>query len=285
VRFGHVEQDPVEVALVDSQRHVPDLHPVGGVWAESRGDVGPSPFREVRAELVADDRRACPQRRHGEGARADARLEHALAGTDVGRDQDGAQVLRIDHLGPAGHLEDHVAQRRAQDEEGTTRRTRDRPAFAAPDQVVVGDDAGVGVEGRSSNKRDEIATVLGVDEQDALPCHQRAGHVRQASTAAGGALGSRTVMSTCSPGATVTLDTALVRSFRTRRKNHVAPARKNQYQLPPIPLRTPARKKRRRRKSTSEPPNLDHGGLRATAAATGKEGERDDHDGDCAAHG
>jgi hypothetical protein len=37
-------------------------------------------------------------------------------------------------------------------------------------------------------------------------------------------------MTNCSPGETVTLETTLVRSFRTRRKKNVAPAIKNQYQ-------------------------------------------------------
>ena len=71
-------------------------------------------------------------------------------------------------------------------------------------------DAGVGVERGARHEREQVATVLGVDEEHPLPRREGARHGRQASTAAGAALGSRTVMSTCSPGETVTLDTALV---------------------------------------------------------------------------
>ena len=111
--LGHVEQDPVEAGLVDALGHVADLDPVRRVGAERGRHVGLGPLGEVLAQLVADDGGAGPQDRHGEGARADAGLENALARPDVGRDEDGAEVLGVDDLGPPGHLQHDVAQGRA----------------------------------------------------------------------------------------------------------------------------------------------------------------------------
>ena len=96
---------------------------------------------------------------------------------------------------------------------------------------------------------------------------------------------SRTVMSTCSPGDTLTLDTGVERSFRTRRRKKVAPASRNQYQLPATPRRTPARRKRRSSRSTSEPPDLDDGGLGPAPPAAGEEGQRQEQDADGTGHG
>src|SRR5271163_1050702 len=137
----------------------------------------------------------------------------------------------------------------------------------------------MGVEGGAGDEREQVAAVLGVDEEHPLPCREGARHGPQASVA-GGVLRSRTVMSTCSPGFTVTLDTGLDRSFRTRRRKKVAPASRNQYQLPATPRLTPARRKRRRSRSTSEPPDLDDGGLGAAAPAAGQEGERQEQNAD-----
>ena len=154
-----------------------------------------------------------------------------------------------------------------------------RAALGAADDVVVGQHAGVGVEGGARHQREEVAPLLGIDEEHPLPRLEVPRHGPQASVA-GGVLRSRTVMSSCSPGDTLMLDTGLERSFRTRRRKKVAPASRNQYQLPATPRRTPARRNRRSSRSTSEPPDLDDGGLGAAAPTTGQEGQRQEEDAD-----
>ena len=168
--------------LVDALGHVADLDPVGHVGAERRPHVGLGPLGEVLAQLVADDGRAGAQDGHGERARAHARLEHTLARADVRRDEDGAEVLGVDDLGAAGHLEDDVAERRTQRQEAAPGRAGDGATLGRPDDVVVGQHAGVGVEGRPGHERQEVAAVLGVDEEHALPRREGARHGRQAST-------------------------------------------------------------------------------------------------------
>ena len=56
------------------------------------------------------------------------------------------EVLGVDDLRAARHLQHHVAQRRSQHEEGAPGRAGDGASLAAADQVVVRDDAGMGVE-------------------------------------------------------------------------------------------------------------------------------------------
>ena len=129
--LGHVEQDPVEARLVDALGHVPDLDPIGRVGAQRRRHVGLGPLGEVLAQLVADDGGAGAQDRHGEGARADTGLEDPLPRRDVGRDQDGAEVLGVDDLGPPGHLEDDVAEGGAQHQEAAPGRAGHGAALGA----------------------------------------------------------------------------------------------------------------------------------------------------------
>ncbi len=72
---------------------VADLHPVRRVGAEQWRPRSTGPFREVLPELVADHRGPGPQHGHREGAGTDPRLQDPLARADVGRDEDGAEVL------------------------------------------------------------------------------------------------------------------------------------------------------------------------------------------------
>ncbi len=251
VGLRHVEQDPVEVGFVDALGHVADLDAVGRIGPQRGGDVGLGPLGEVLAQLVPHHGGAGPQHRHRQGARTDPGLEDALARSDVGRDQDGAEILRVDHLGPARHLEHDVAQRGPQHQEGTPGRTIDGAALVDADDVVVGQYARMGMEGGPGDQRQEVAAVLGIDEEDTLPCRQGSRHrVGFQASAGAGALASRTEMRICSPGASVTEDTLLVRSLSTRRRMKVEPASRNQYQFPATPRRIPARTKRRRRMST-----------------------------------
>ena len=105
------------------------------------------------------------QQRARERARADARLEHARAGEDVGEHEDRPDVLRVDHLRAAWHLEDVLGERRPhRDEAGVARRAHGG-AVGAADEVVVGDDAGVRVELAAGVERDEVAPLPVVDEE------------------------------------------------------------------------------------------------------------------------
>ena len=173
------------------ERDVADLHPVGRVRAEGGRHVGLGPLGEVLPQLVADHRGTGAQHGHGEGARPHARLQHALARPDVGRHENGPEVLRVDHLGAPGHFEHHVVERGAQHQEAATCGAGDGPPLVGADEVVVRHHAGVRVEGGPGDQGDEVTPVLGVDEEHALPRHQGARHGRQASTVAGAALGSR----------------------------------------------------------------------------------------------
>ena len=95
------------------------------------------------------------------------------AGTDVGHHQDRPDVLGVDDLGAAGHLQDEVAQRRTQDRVGgAAGRAQCRP-LAGADDLVVGDVAGVGVELLAGLQRDEVAALLGVEQQDQLTVAER----------------------------------------------------------------------------------------------------------------
>ena len=97
----------VDVAHLDVERNV---------GAEEAFDVRLRAAGEVVADLVAGDvaggaDRA--QQRERERAGADARLEHARAREHVGEHQDRPEILRVDHLRAARHLEHVLGQRRA----------------------------------------------------------------------------------------------------------------------------------------------------------------------------
>ena len=119
--FGQVEHDAVEVDLVDPLVDVALLHPVGGIGAEQAATLARAPVGEVGPQLVADHLGPGPKQRHGQRPRAHPGLEDPHAGADVGGEQDGPEVLRVDDLGPAGHLEHDVGQGRPHDEEAPSR--------------------------------------------------------------------------------------------------------------------------------------------------------------------
>ena len=139
---------------------------------------------EVVADLVAGDvaggaDRA--QQRERERARADARLEDARAGEDVGEHQDRPEVLRVDHLRAARHLEHVLGEGRAHRDEARVAGGAHGDAFGLADEVGVREHAGVGVELAALGEGDEVAAALGVDEQHAVAGGEGAGHVSAAS--------------------------------------------------------------------------------------------------------
>ena len=251
-RLGHIEQDPVEIALVDAFGDVADLDAVVRVGADERGDVGPGPGSEVVTQLVADDGRAGPQHGHRQCAGPDAGFEDALAGGDVGGDQDGAEVLRIDDLRPTRHLEDDVGQRRAQDEERAAGRPDDGRPLVEADDVVVGDDPGVRVEHRSRDESDEVVAVLGVDQEDPLARGDGRWHVGQVPEGSPRRLaGADRLTTNRSPGLIGTERIGASRARRARRRANAESAMTNHAQCSPsMPCRNPDRARRRRSLST-----------------------------------
>ena len=152
----------------------------GHVGAEEALDVGAGPAGEVVADLVAGDVTVLAdraQQRQRERARPDARLEHARAREHVGEDHDRAEVLGIDHLRAARHLEHVLGERRAHRGEPGVAGGAHGHAVGLTDDVVVREHAGVGVELAAVGEGDEVATALGVDEQTRSPAANGAGHV------------------------------------------------------------------------------------------------------------
>ena len=100
---------------------------------------------------------------------------------DVGLQQDRAEVLGVDDLGPARHLEHDVGQRRAQHQEAAARcaAATSEPS-GWPMRSSCATMPGVGVEGRARAQRHQVAPVLRVDQQHALARAQRAGRSRAA---------------------------------------------------------------------------------------------------------
>ena len=104
---------------------------------------------EVVADLVAGDAPVLAdraQQRERERAGADARLEHARAREHVGQDHDRAEVLRVDHLRAARHLEHVLGECRPHRGEARVARGAHGHAVGLTDDVVVREHASVGVE-------------------------------------------------------------------------------------------------------------------------------------------
>ncbi len=170
---GRSKHDAVEVHLVDALVDIAFLHPVGHRGPAPGGHVGPGSGGEVGAQFVPDDVGPGAEQRHGERPRSHTRLEDLHPGTDVGRQEDGAEILRIDDLGAAGHLENDIGQGGADHEEEAPGRPGHRDAFGPTDDVVMGDDPRMGVEGRPRLEGQEVPAVLGVDKQDTLAGGER----------------------------------------------------------------------------------------------------------------
>ncbi len=90
------------------------------------------------------------------------------AGEDVGQQQDRPEVLRIDDLGAAGHLEDELRQRRPDDRVVHPVAGPEGRALGRADDGVVAHGARVRVELLAGHEGDQVAALLRVDEQDLL---------------------------------------------------------------------------------------------------------------------
>ena len=73
------------------------------------GAPGRRSRRAARSRARVRSRRR-PQQRHGQRTRAHTGLEHLRSGEHVGVHQDRAEVLRVDHLRAARHLEDVLGE-------------------------------------------------------------------------------------------------------------------------------------------------------------------------------
>ena len=108
-------------------------------------------------------------RKRAERAGADARLDDAGAGEDVGEGQDLPRVLGVDHGGAAGHGQDVVGEQGAQREVGDVSRGADNAALGSADQLVVREGTLVGVEVLPGFERERVVASLGVGELDLVP--------------------------------------------------------------------------------------------------------------------
>ena len=92
--------------------------------------------------LLADG----PQQRHRQGAAADASLDDRRPGEDVGHLDDLAGVLGVDDGGSTRHRHDVVAEQRPQREVLDVGGVGHDGAVGRTDEVVVAQEAAVGVE-------------------------------------------------------------------------------------------------------------------------------------------
>ena len=177
-RLGEVEHDPVETRLVDPLVAVADLDVVVRfeLGTDERVHVLLRLRREVGPDLVAGDVRSGPQHRHRQRTRPDARFEDTRPREDVGQHEDGTEILRIDDLRAARHLEDELGQRGA--DRGVTRPAAGAhgDAFLVADQHIVSEEPGMGMELGLRLEGDQVAALLGIDEDDLLAHLQRAAH-------------------------------------------------------------------------------------------------------------
>ncbi len=143
-----VEHDAIEVDLVDPLVAVAllDAVTVEHLRAEEGLDVLAGAGGEVGTQLVADDLCAGAQQRHRERPRANPRLEHPGAREHIGQEQERAEVLGVDDLRAARHLEHEVRQRRPDHRVAAALARAVRGALLGPDEQVVVEDARVRVE-------------------------------------------------------------------------------------------------------------------------------------------
>ena len=139
--------------------------------AHAHLDVGERAPREILALLVRDDLALGPdgaQERQRQRARPHPRLEHVRAREDVGPEENHREVLRVDDLGAARHVEHVLGQRRAQRETARALRGAHPRAVGLADDVLVLDPPAVGVEGLTLSQQDEMALAALVDQQRLL---------------------------------------------------------------------------------------------------------------------
>src|SRR5262245_39284365 len=147
--LGQVEEDAVEIALIDARVGIAHLYVEGHARSEETFDIAFRTVGEVFTDLVAGDvtvRPDRPQQRGRQRARTDARLEHSRARKDVGKDQDRADVLRVDDLRAPRHLEDVLRESGSNRRQAYAARRADGHTLVAADEIVVVHNARMGVE-------------------------------------------------------------------------------------------------------------------------------------------
>src|SRR5206468_5812937 len=170
--LGQIEQDAVDRLLLgETVFHGPEPDHQIGHLAESHVNVGERPSRELVALLVSDDstlRTDGSQKGERQGAGAGPGLQHAAAGIDVGPEKNHGQVLGIDDLGAARHLQDVLRQRGAQRDVAKPHRAPHPAALGLADHRVVRHPAAVGVERLRLAEKDQVSLTALIDEQDLL---------------------------------------------------------------------------------------------------------------------
>ena len=106
--------------------------------------------RKIIARLVADDVPAIPdglEQRHSQCTRPGPGLEDPCAGIDIGPLEDHAEVLGIEDLGAAGHLQHVLREGGAEGQHATPAGQGDQGAIWLADQIVVGERLPAELEG------------------------------------------------------------------------------------------------------------------------------------------
>ena len=137
-RLGQVQEHAVEPLFVDALVDVAYLDPVAVAARTHGGDVAAGPLGEVLPELVAHHLGAGPQKGHRQRTRTHPGLEDPHPGGDVGLDEDGPEVLGIDHLRAPGHLEHGVGEGGPHGQEPPTGAAEDCAPLLDADQARRG---------------------------------------------------------------------------------------------------------------------------------------------------
>ena len=95
-------------------------------------------------------------------------VAHLVARTDVGMDQDRPEILRIDDLRAARHLEHVVAECGSERDEARAQGRADAHPFVGAEELIVTKHSRVRMELAALGEHHEVATPLAVDEQDAV---------------------------------------------------------------------------------------------------------------------
>src|SRR5262245_16033582 len=182
--LGQIEHRAVDGLLFgESLFHGPE--PDGEVrdLTHPKLDVRQRAAAEILALLVAHDPPARPHRaqeRERERPRAHPGLEYAGAGKDVGPEHHDREVLRVDDLGAARHVEHVLGQGRAQRQIAHALRALDPRAVGLADDRVVRDPATVRVKRLALAQDDEMALAALIDQERVLAVLEPVGRVHGA---------------------------------------------------------------------------------------------------------